>query len=48
MFQLALRGALPTEIAEYLREIVSERMGLPSTIQTELPIAEKIRALKCP
>lgn len=46
VFQLALRGASPLEIAEYLCGVVTERMELSSTGQIELQVAEKIRALK--
>jgi hypothetical protein len=46
VFQLALRCASPLEIAEYLCKVATEMMGLPSTIQSELPVAQKIRTLK--
>ena len=44
VFQLALRAAPAIEIAEYLRWVTIECMGLYASV--ELPIAEKIRALK--
>jgi len=46
VFQLALRAAPATEIAEYLRQVTVERIGLAASLQTELPVAERIRALK--
>ena len=45
VFSLAIRGASALEIAEYLRQVATERMGLDSSIEEELPVAEKIRAL---
>jgi hypothetical protein len=46
VFQLALRGATSQEIAEYLCKVASDRIGLPSNVEAELPVAEKIRSLK--
>ena len=46
VFRLALEDAAPQKIAEYLHEVVSERMGLTSHVAYHLPIAQKIRALK--
>lgn len=46
VFQLALRAAPATGIAEYLRQATVERIGLSTSLETELPVAEKIRALK--
>ncbi len=46
VFSWRLRAAPATEIAEYLRQVTVEQIGLPATRQTELPVAEKIRALK--
>ncbi len=45
VFSLAIRGASALEIAEYLRQVATERMGLDSSIEEELPVAEKIRTL---
>jgi hypothetical protein len=45
VFSLAIRGASALEIAEYLRQVATERMGLDFSIERELPVAEKIRAL---
>jgi hypothetical protein len=46
VFKLALEDATLQEIAEYLHNVVSERMGMSSRVSDHLPIAEKIRALK--
>lgn len=46
VFKLALEDAATKTIAEYLHEVVSERMGLTSRVGYHLPIAEKIRKLK--
>ncbi|HWF45968.1 MAG TPA: hypothetical protein VG168_03095 [Bryobacteraceae bacterium] len=45
VFQLARKGAPPSEIAEYLREVVTVHIGL-SSVGMELPVADEIRALK--
>jgi hypothetical protein len=44
--KLALEDATLQKIAEYLHNVVSERMGMSSRVSEHLPIAEKIRALK--
>ena len=46
VFQLALAGASPLKIAEYLNEIVSDRMGLRSSVDQHLRVATTIRDLK--
>ncbi|MGA7412898.1 MAG: hypothetical protein WBW33_20650 [Bryobacteraceae bacterium] len=46
VFQLARRGALPSEIAEYLCTVVTQHMGLSSSVEMEMPVAEKVRLLK--
>ena len=46
VFQLARKGALPSAIAEYLCAVVTEQMGLSSSVEQETPVAEKIRLLK--
>jgi len=46
VFHLALQAAPATEIAEYLRQVTVERISLSASLETELPVAEKIRALK--
>ena len=46
VFKLALEDAPPLKIAEYLHQVVSERMEMPSRVTDHLPIAEKIRTLK--
>ena len=46
VFKLELEDAAPSDIAEYLHKIVSERMGLPSCVGNHLAVAEKIRKLK--
>jgi hypothetical protein len=46
VFKLALEDAPPLKIAEYLHQVVSERMGLSSRLADHLRIAEKIRTLK--
>ena len=46
VFKLALEDAVPLTIAEYLHNIVKERMGLKSRIDQHFAVAEKIRILK--
>ncbi len=46
VFQFALRAAPATEIAEYMRQVTVERMGLSASPEAELSVAEKVRALK--
>ena len=46
VFKLALEGAAPSKIAEYLHKVVTERMGLSSSVDQQLGVAKKIRDLK--
>jgi len=46
VFKLALEGAAPAKIAEYLHKVVAERMGLSSCVGNHLAVAEKVRKLK--
>ncbi|MBV6483865.1 MAG: hypothetical protein KFKLKKLM_00324 [Flavobacteriales bacterium] len=46
IYKLKIEGASKTEIAKYLDEVVTERMGLESNIKFSEEIAEKILALK--
>ena len=46
VFKLAFDGAAPSKIAKYLDEVVTERMGLSSSVDHDLKVAEKIRSLK--
>jgi len=46
VYQLKVNGSSKMEIAKYLDEMVTERMGMESNIEFSKEIAEKIVALK--
>ena len=46
VYQLKVFGATEMEIAKYLNEVVTERMGMESNMEFNKKIAEKIIALK--
>ena len=46
VYQLKVGGATEMEIAKYLDEVVTERMGMESNMEFNKKIAEKIFALK--
>ena len=45
VYQLKISGSSKVEIAKYLYEMVTERMGMESTMEFNEQIAEKIVAL---
>lgn len=46
VYQLKVSGATEMEIAKYLNETITERMGMKSNMEFNKKIAEKIFALK--
>ena len=46
VFQMVLEGASTARIAQYLRHIVTERMGLTSSLSDHTAVAEKIHGLE--
>lgn len=45
VYQLKVNGSSKMEIAKYLDEVVTERMGMESNMEFNIQIAEKIIAL---
>lgn len=46
VFQMVLRGASASEIAEHLHRIANENMGLGSSLSDHTAVAEKIHGLE--
>jgi hypothetical protein len=45
VFQMVLKGVHSSRIAAYLHYVVKERMGLHSSVEDHMAVAEKIHAL---